>query len=114
MCSSDLLEAFELVEGKKSRGLQTALMESATQADKEIHHILWAACRADQTSADAKIGSSWHGAFTYFWVKEMRACQNKLSRSQLLQKIRADLKAGKYSQIPQLESEATKRQKTIG
>jgi hypothetical protein len=108
------LEAFELVEDKKSRGLNAALMESATRADKEIHHILWAGCRDNQTSADAKIGGSWHGAFTYFWVKEMRACKNKLSRSQLLQKVRADLKAGRYTQVAQLESEATMRKKSIG
>ena len=49
-----------------------------------IHHILWAGCRADQTSADAKIGKSWHGAFTYHLCKEMRACRNELPRKELL------------------------------
>ncbi len=73
------------------------------------HHILWAACRSDQTSADAKIGNSWHGAFTFYFTRELRACKNKLSRSDVLKKVRKDLIAGHYSQTPQLECNATKR-----
>jgi hypothetical protein len=98
------LEAFEEVEGRASRGIHRKLL------DKGItHHILWAACRPDQTSADAQIGGAWHGAFTYYFAKEMRACQNKLARKDVLAKVRADLKSGKYTQTPQLEGEATKR-----
>lgn len=103
------LKAFVKVENKKSRGVARLLL------DKGItHHILWAACRSDQTSSDAKIAGSWHGAFTYYFCKEIKACKDKLSRTDLLTKIRNDLKAGKYSQIPQLECEATKRSTVIG
>jgi hypothetical protein len=98
------LEAFEQVDGCHGRGLRRGLVEKGL-----VHNILWAGCRSDQTSADAHIGGAWHGAFTYYWVKEMRASQNKLSRSALLKKVVADLKAGKYSQVPQLECEATVR-----
>jgi hypothetical protein len=102
------LDAFLKIEGRRSRGLHQGML------DKGItHHILWAACRADQTSADASIGGSWHGAFTYYFCKEMRACQNKLSRLEVLKKVIADLKAGHYSQIPQLEGEATVRKSPI-
>ena len=75
-----------------------------------MHHILWAACRSDQTSADAKIAVGWHGEFTYYFCKEMNACKNTMSRSQLLDKVRAGLAAGNYTQTPQLECESTKRQ----
>jgi hypothetical protein len=102
------LEAFEKVEGRTSRGLYRSLLEKGI-----THHILWAGCRADQTSADAKIEGTWHGAFTYYFCKESRACENKLSRKKLLKKIRDDLKAGSYTQIPQLESQATARNKRI-
>jgi hypothetical protein len=102
------IEAFEKVEGRSSRGLYKSLLEKGI-----THHILWAGCRADQTSADAKIEGSWHGAFTYYFCKELRACENKLSRKKLLKKIRADLKAGRYTQIPQLESQATAINKRI-
>jgi hypothetical protein len=102
------LEAFQKVEGRRSRGLHQALLEKEL-----VHHILWAACRSDQTSADASIGGGWHGAFTYYFCKEMRACKNKLSRLEVLKKVTADLKGGHYSQTPQLEGEATVRKAPI-
>jgi hypothetical protein len=102
------LEAFKKIEGRASRGLARSLLDRGV-----THHILWAGCRSDQTSADARIDGGYHGAFTYYFCKEIRACNNKLSRSALLTKIRADLK-GKYTQIPQLECEATTRSKKIG
>lgn len=101
--------AFQEVDGKRQRGLNKALLEQGI-----THHILWAACRADQTSADASIGGGWHGAFTYYFCKEMNASKNKLPRSAILDKVRKDLQAGNYTQVPQLECEATVRDKTIG
>ena len=102
------LEAFKEIETREHRGLHRMML------DKGItHHILWAGCRADQTSADAHIGESWHGAFTYYFCKALRACKNDLSRSSLLKKVRADLDAGHYTQIPQLECEATQKSKNI-
>jgi hypothetical protein len=102
-------EAFEQVDNKRQRGLRHGLAEKALS-----HNILWAACRSDQTSADANIGGGWHGAFTYFFCKEMIASNNKLTRNQLLAKVRADLAAGHYSQTPQLEVDATTRNLAIG
>jgi hypothetical protein len=43
----------------------------------------------------------------------MRKCKNKLSRLDVLKKVVADLQAGHYSQIPQLEGEATVRRSKI-
>jgi len=98
------LKAFKQLAGLETRGMKNLM------ADKGLtHHILWAGCRADQTSADAKIGTSWHGAFTFYFVKELRASKNKLARKDLLKKVKADLKANDYTQFPQLECEATKR-----
>ena len=98
------LEAFKEIEGRTSRGLHKLMQGKGIN-----HHILWAGCRADQTSADAHIGGSWHGAFTYYFCKEMRASKNKLSRAEVLKKVQAGLAAGSYSQTPQLECEATTR-----
>jgi hypothetical protein len=97
-------KAFYRIQGTRFRGLSHAMMEKGI-----VHHILWAACRDDQTSADANIAGSWHGAFTYYFCKEMLACNNKLSRAKVLAKVREDLRRGGYSQVPQLECEATKR-----
>lgn len=102
------IEAFRAIEGRAPRGVHKLML------DKGItHHILWAGCRANQTSADANIGGSWHGAFTYFFCKELRACKNELSRSTILKKVRADLVAADYTQIPQLECEATVRSRNF-
>ena len=100
------LEAFKRVDGKRQRGLNKSLLEKGM-----VQHILWAACRADQTSADANIDGEWHGAFTYYFCKEMNVSQNKLNRNEILEKVRKDLRAGNYTQIPQLECEATARNK---
>lgn len=72
------------------------------------HHILWTGCLAQQTSADAYIGGRYHGAFTYHFSKHLRA-NRQISRKDLLQKVRASLIHGNYSQIPQLEIDAAKR-----
>jgi len=103
------VKAFRQIEGKRSRGLARGLLEEGIS-----RHILWAACRADQTSADAKIAGGWHGAFTYFLCKEIRSTRNKLSRTKLLKKIRAGLKSGDYNQVPQLECAATKHALRVG
>ncbi len=102
------MEAFEQVDGRKSRGLHQALLEKGM-----VHHILWAGCRSDQTSADANISGEYHGAFTYYYCTELRTTSNKLARSEVLKKVRADLKKGRYSQVPQLECEATVRKSKI-
>ena len=65
--------------------------------------VLWAACRADQTSADALIDGGWHGAFTHAFCKAMGSdTASGLTRNQILQKVRAVLH-GRYTQTPQLE-----------
>ena len=99
------LEAFRQVEGKRPRSFGRSLLEKGI-----VHHILWAACRSDQTSADANIAGGWHGAFTYYFCKVMLDTNNSISRAKVLDKVRAYLAAGHYTQIPQLETEATKRQ----
>lgn len=76
------------------------------------HHILWAGCMANQTSADAYIEGRYHGAFTYYLNAHLRR-NPQVSRRELLRKVRASLRHGGYSQIPQLELEATKRDRTI-
>ncbi|HNX17809.1 MAG TPA: caspase family protein [Methanoregula sp.] len=101
-------EAFLEVDNKYNRSFADTFYEKGI-----IHHILWAGCRSDQTSADANIGGKWHGAFTYCFRKEIDACKNKLARKDLIKKVNACLKKGHYTQVAQLETEATKRAKEI-
>lgn len=74
-----------------------------------VHHILWSGCKANQTSADAYINNSYNGAFTYYFCKHMRTSGGGISRKELLRRVRQSLYKGGYSQIPQLECEATVR-----
>jgi len=103
------LLAFKQIEGKQSRGLVRKFIRQ-----KPVHHILWTGCRSDQTSADAMIDGEWHGAFTYYFCKEILDCGNALSRKEVLQKVRQDLMGGNYTQVPQLECEATVRNMPVG
>jgi len=78
-------------------------------AKESIHHILWAGCQDNQTSADAFIGGSYNGAFTYNFCKVMRESGGTVSRDELLRRVRQTLRHNGYSQNPQLECEATVR-----
>ena len=97
------LEAFEKVRSPRSMAV------SLKEKGLSTRHILWAACRSDQTSADAYIDGAWHGAFTYYLCQNINKSQNKLARKSLLARVRANLKKNKYDQLPQLETNATKR-----
>jgi len=85
-------------------------------ATKEVsggeHHILWTGCKANQTSADAYFSGRYSGAFTYNYIKVMTATKNTLPRREVIARVRAALK-GKFSQVPQLEGNATNRGSAI-
>ncbi|NTW51043.1 MAG: caspase family protein [Chlorobiaceae bacterium] len=103
------LDAFLKIEQRSPRQLNDLLLKKGV-----TDQILWAGCRANQTSADAHIDGKWHGAFTYFFCKELRASNNSLSRAELLKKVSAGLKAAHYTQVPQLETQATQRRQVPG
>ncbi|MBI5445647.1 MAG: caspase family protein [Deltaproteobacteria bacterium] len=95
------------VEGEEDELKPTRrLLGKARAAD---HHVLWAGCRANQTSADAYINGSYNGAFTYFFCKHMRDSGGTLSRKELVARVRASLRYNSYDQVPQLECDATNR-----
>lgn len=74
-----------------------------------VSHTLWAGCMSNQTSADAYIDDAYNGAFTYYFCRHMRDTGGNVSRKDLLTRIRASLRHEGFSQIPQLEGEATVR-----
>ena len=76
------------------------------------HHILWTGCKANETSADAYFSGRYSGAFTYHFVKVMRDSKNKLSRKEVVARVRALMKS-KFAQNPQLEGNATNRKQAI-
>ena len=80
---------------------------------EQMNHVLWAACRSDQYSADADVGGKPGGAFTYFFCKHIRDTQGNVTRAQLLKLVRASLKHEGFSQVPQLECEATGKARPV-
>lgn len=102
-------EAVIAAQRNPNRNLVMKMQNSKTQ-----HAILWAACRANQTSSDARIDGDFHGAFTYYLCREIDACQNRVPRKEILKRVRADLKAEHFTQVPQLELDATRRNLPLG
>jgi hypothetical protein len=100
----------------KMRGFLLNRPKKGTKvASKEVageHHILWTGCKANETSADAFFNGRYNGAFTYNFVKVMRETKNKLSRKEVVAKMRALMK-GEFAQNPQLEGNATNRSAAI-
>ena len=78
-----------------------------------MNHVLFAGCRDNQTSADANIGGSYNGAFTYYLCKHTRETQGTIVRSELLRRVRASLKFNGFSQIPQLEAPLAEKKKKV-
>jgi len=85
---------------------------AAASATDGLHHILWSGCKADQTSADAYFGGRYNGAFTYHYIKVLRATNNRLSRAKVVTQMRTAMK-GQFSQTPQLETSATNRNSAV-
>lgn len=94
--------------GQRAKGVAA----SAKDAVAGQHHILWTGCKSNQTSADAYFSGRYSGAFTYYYVRVMRESKNTLSRKAVVAKVREALK-GKFSQVPQLEGNATNRASVI-
>lgn len=76
-------------------------------------HILWAGCRDNQTSADAYIDGDYNGAFSYYLCKHIRKSNGQIARNELIARIRNSLSYNGYSQVPQLEINATYRGKNF-
>ena len=96
---------------KKMAAAAKKVAAAASSADG-LHHILWSGCKADQTSADAYFSGRYNGAFTYHYIKVLRATNNSLSRAKVVAQMRTAMK-GQFSQTPQLETSATNRNSVV-
>jgi hypothetical protein len=76
-------------------------------------HVLFAACRDNQTAADAFIKGKFNGAFTYYLSMYLRDMQGCVIRGELIRRVRASLRYYGYNQVPQLECAAAARKKRL-
>jgi hypothetical protein len=65
--------------------------------------VLIAACRSDQTSADAFIDNDYRGALTYSLYKALEGTAYKITNRELVRKASDWLLRNRYEQVPQLE-----------
>lgn len=72
-----------------------------------MNHILLAACRDDQTAADAFINGRYNGAFTRFICDSVSQLGATSDRKAIFENIRTCMVNGGYDQDPQLEAKDT-------
>ena len=71
---------------------------------KNIQFSLFAACKRNQTAADAYINGTYNGAFSFYFCKNIKESQGKILRSDLVKRINLDLQQNGYSQIAELDA----------
>ncbi len=70
--------------------------------------VLLSACRADQTAADAPLGDTYNGAFTYFLTDVLRS-GGRISYGDVIAGVGRRLFDNDFVQVPQLECSAASR-----
>jgi hypothetical protein len=91
------------------KGLQELV--KATPASSRA--VLFAACKADQTSADAYFDGRYNGAFTYYFLKALAATPPP-TRASVLTTVSASLRGGDFSQRAQLEAPPRAKRAAFG
>ncbi|MEQ4565958.1 caspase family protein [Paenarthrobacter sp. CAP02] len=121
------LKSLDLLPGRRPRFLPAPTPEAAiANEDKELRSlrdlvktaklsapVLMAACRSDQTAADALIEGRYNGAFTYNFLKTLRS-DGALGRAEILKLVSKGLKAGGFDQVAQLEAPKAARKAAWG
>ncbi|HBY62588.1 MAG TPA: peptidase C14 [Solibacterales bacterium] len=72
----------------------------------KMNHILWAACRDDQTAAEAPVNNVPRGIFSYCFFRALRRAGLGVARRNLDATVCAAVHRMGYAQVPQLEAAA--------
>ena len=88
-------------EGADTRTLRDLIRSSQAAAKP----VLFAACRADQTAADANFDGRYNGAFTHFLLDALQSGAAS-SRGEVIKQVNAKLRDRKFTQRAQLEASA--------
>lgn len=121
------LKSLDLLPGRRPRFLpapepaaavenddkETRTLRDMVKAAKLSAPVLMAACRSDQTAADALLEGRYNGAFTYNFLKALTS-DPTLGRADLLKLVSKGLKAGGFDQVAQLEAAKAARKTAWG
>lgn len=121
------LKSLDLLPGRRPRFLpqptpravianedrETRTLRDMVKTAKLSTPVLMAACRSDQTAADALIEGRYNGAFTYNFLKSLQS-DGALGRADILKLVSKGLKAGGFDQVAQLEASRAARKAAWG
>lgn len=121
------LKSLDLLPGRRPRFLpaptpravianedrETRTLRDMVKAAKLSKPVLMAACRDDQTAADALIEGRYNGAFTYHFLKSLQS-DGTSGRAGILKLVSKGLKAGGFDQVAQLEGTTAARKAPWG
>jgi metacaspase-1 len=121
------LKSLDLLPGRRPRFLpaptargvadtefkDTRALRDLVKAGRGVKPVLLAACRADQTAADAFLEGRYNGAFTYNFIRAVRG-DGALGRAEILKLISKGLRAGGFDQVAQLEGSTAARKARWG
>lgn len=85
--------------------------EKFTEA--KMREVLVTGCRDNQYSYDARIGTTYHGAMTYFATEIIKAANYELSYAQLWDELVVRLQREGYDQEPQVEGKTTNKNRLV-
>ncbi len=75
--------------------------------------VLLAACRSNQTAADAHFGQAYNGAFSYYLLEALGSGDTGLTYRALLDRVGRKLYENNFRQVPQLECNTANRDCTF-
>lgn len=121
------LKSLDLLPGRRPRFLpaptargvadtefkDTRALRDLVKAGRGVKPVLLAACRADQTAADAFLEGRYNGAFTYNFIRAVRG-DGALGRAEILKLVSKGLRAGGFDQVAQLEGSTAARKARWG
>ena len=110
---SGLDRARSIREARPRQVDRKALVELSKAAGKSTKPVLYAACRPDQTAADATFDGRSNGAFTYLFLKAL-AEDSSRTRRELQAAVTKGLKSGDFEQRSTLEGPAKAKAQPFG
>ena len=110
----DLARAREIRAMRPREVDRKPLVELTKSTRTASKPVLFAACRPDQTAADATFENRPNGAFTFLFLKSLAEGGSALTRSQLASAVTKGLKSGDFEQRSTLEAPAKAKKVPFG
>jgi hypothetical protein len=121
------LKSLDLLPGRRPRFLpaptargvvatefhETRALRDLVKSGRGVKPVLMAACRSDQTAADAYLDGRYNGAFTYNFIKSVKG-DGQLGRAEILKLVSKGLRSGGFDQAAQLEGSTAARKAPWG